>query len=145
MIFRCEPLLERLSEAQGGRCAYCGFVMRLPGLQQNPLELRPAAKSWRQYTLAKQARRATRDHLLPRSAGGDAARDNLVAACQWCNGFRANQPFELAHRRIMRLIRRGSHPHQIFLRTGWWPRNHTLLPPIHFATTANRPVCEAVD
>ncbi|WP_122465927.1 HNH endonuclease [Brevundimonas lutea] len=59
----------RLAEAQNWRCAYCSAVMTSePG---GPTE-------------------ATRDHVVPRSVGGDDSSQNLVAACFSCNVVKAD-------------------------------------------------------
>jgi 5-methylcytosine-specific restriction endonuclease McrA len=39
--------------------------------------------------------RATRDHLVPRAAGGAGTIDNLVLACRRCNCERGDTPAEL--------------------------------------------------
>ena len=35
---------------------------------------------------------ASRDHLIPRSAGGSSARSNLALAHKWCNNQRGDKP-----------------------------------------------------
>lgn len=124
-------VIQRLSEAQGHRCAYCGFPMVVPGLDRDNPRWRadaPATGARRSH----RARRATRDHIIPRSAGGPDAWGNMVAACSWCNGYRGNQPAEVAFAKIQRRLRRRSHPHQMFAATGWWPSAaHNGLPTIH--------------
>lgn len=122
MSLRYRQMTIRLANEQGGRCAYCGFVMMLPSYRQATV----TAAMPMSVTGARRARRermATRDHIIPQCDGGSDRWDNLVAACQWCNRYRANQPAEVAFERIQKRIRKGSHPHQQFERTGWWPSN----------------------
>ncbi|MFC5509338.1 HNH endonuclease [Bosea massiliensis] len=108
-------MIDRLSAEQNHRCAYCGFTM---------LEKRPSASELRKLPWAarkaQQQLVATKDHVIPKCDGGSGRWDNLVAACAFCNGYRANQPAEIAFQRIQRLVRRGTHPHQIFDATGCW-------------------------
>lgn len=49
---------------QGGCCAYCGGKLT--------------------------RRTATLDHVVPKSKGGHATRENQVAACLRCNGMKAD-------------------------------------------------------
>ena len=63
---------------QNGRCAYCGASMWLA----TPSDFAT------QYRLSlKQARllQCTAEHLVARCDGGLDARQNIVAACFWCN------------------------------------------------------------
>lgn len=62
-------ILDRLSEAQNHRCAYCGSFMC-----EDPLS----------------PHMATVDHVVPRSLGGGNEWENLVAACWACNMGRGN-------------------------------------------------------
>lgn len=54
---------------QGGHCWYCNVLMRESG----PLQ-------------------CTAEHLLPQSEGGRDGRDNIVAACLFCNSRRHSRP-----------------------------------------------------
>lgn len=54
-----------------GRCVYCG------------INVRPRARG-----LHQAPNLATLDHVRPRSKGGPTLPDNLVLACQACNGAR---------------------------------------------------------
>lgn len=67
-----------------------------------------------QYALTpKQARllRCTAEHLHPRSEGGKDTKNNIVAACLYCNRTRhaAKVPLEPSQyqQRVRRLMRRG--------------------------------------
>lgn len=117
--------LQMLSGCQNHRCAYCGVNMRVPGLPTYGRSLGKTppwpALSWRHYKMYRKFRRATIEHVIAKSAGGTDALDNTVAACLFCNMYRANQPAEYALSRITRLVRRGSHPHMIFAKTGIFP------------------------
>ncbi|MEN5275811.1 HNH endonuclease signature motif containing protein [Brucella sp. TWI432] len=61
---------------QGGKCAYCLSRLTL--------------------------KTATRDHIIPRSAGGLDHRNNIVAACEPCNKLKGSTPLALFLRMISR-------------------------------------------
>ena len=71
-------VFEALWTAQAGLCALCGEVML-----QNRFEA-PHANVW-----AK--RRATFDHIIPKSKGGPDARENLQLAHAQCNKIKGNR------------------------------------------------------
>ncbi|MEE7460662.1 hypothetical protein MFUR16E_04610 [Methylobacterium fujisawaense] len=104
----------RLAEAQNWRCCYCGFVMLSPAAGRDEaltvLGSGPS-KGWRH---AFRYRRMTKDHIRPRCESGSDGFENLVAACAFCNEYRGNRPADEAFQRIQRLIRRGTHPHQVW-------------------------------
>lgn len=133
---------ETLAEAQGWRCAYCGFVMlaRWPG-NGELLAVIGRGRSGTHRRNARIARTVTRDHVEPRSAAGTDARDNLVAACRWCNQYRGDRPADEAFARIQRLIRRGTHPHQVWARTGYF---HQYLAMRQTSQLRPAPICEVV-
>ncbi|MCF1502934.1 HNH endonuclease [Afifella sp. H1R] len=110
---RASPILAALSEAQNHRCAYCGTRMVLRGIDKKPKRRAPGM-SWRETRANWLLRVATKDHVVPRSMGGGNDRDNLVAACVWCNKYRGNQPAAAAFARVQKRLRRGSHPHVAF-------------------------------
>src|SRR5918995_6517935 len=64
-------LFDRIYARDGGRCVYCGAIVRRPG---------PGVR--RTPTLA------TLDHVVPRSNGGRLESGNLVLACRACNNER---------------------------------------------------------
>lgn len=69
---------KRLRDRDGDQCCYCGIVMdfeRIPGVRYNP-------------------NRATIEHLIPVSAGGDHDWDNVALACHRCNLRRNRMPLE---------------------------------------------------
>ena len=113
-------MIARLSGEQNHRCAYCGFHMWLRPVDG---KLKGRRRADRQ---AFKARLATRDHLVPECEGGGEAWGNLVAACLWCNAYRGNQPADVAYERVQRLLRRGTHPHQIYIATGRWAGQYGL-------------------
>lgn len=136
-----ERTIIQLSAEQGHRCAYCGVRLVVPGLDRKE---RPAWKEGQPNTGARRSykfRRATFDHVVPKSAGGKDRWDNLVAACLWCNGYRANQPADVAFLKITRRLRRRSHPHQQYEATGWWPSSNNGLRSITYreATSSEAP------
>lgn len=120
--------IQKLAAEQGNRCAYCGVPLALHGVDEKPKWPAKAAsrRSWK-------FRAATRDHITPKCEGGTDAWENLIAACFWCNVYRGNQPAEVAFARVQRQLRRGSHPHQVLEKTGWWPKGRSGLPTIHGA------------
>lgn len=119
---RTRRMLPKLAEAQNWRCCWCGFRMIrnrdvMPEVRailgdggRRPHFLRMAA-----------LRSATVEHVVPRCDGGTDKAGNLVASCRCCNEYRSNQPVHVAAARIERLIRRGTHPHQV------WEREHVLV------------------
>lgn len=120
--------IQRLSAEQGNRCAYCGVRLVVPGLDRRGgrtawKEGQPNTGPRRSYKF----RRATFDHVVPKSAGGKDRWDNLVVACLWRNGYRANQPADVAFLKIARRLRRRSHPHQQYETTGWRPSSNNGL------------------
>lgn len=78
--FRKDWLAEHLVR-QKRRCAYCGVIMTDATDINAP------------------DRRASIDHVVPRSAGGSDTRENTVAACVFCNGCKGNMSADewLAH------------------------------------------------
>ncbi|MBN9601835.1 MAG: HNH endonuclease [Afipia felis] len=130
----------RLSEAQNHRCAYCGIELLHPKLRisgKKPArEVPPApALNWSSHSKAKKYRRATIDHVVPKCEGGTDSLANTVAACKLCNEYRGNVPAEDAFSRIQRLVRRGTHPHLIFQKTGRFPiKSFKHLPTVEVRT-----------
>ena len=94
----------RAFQRQGGRCFYCGVIMRRP----------PNAPAGGRL-------RCTAEHLLPRSEGGSEAFDNIVAACAHCNRtrhLRKRPPGHDDYRQdVLRRVGRGEwHPRWVFER-----------------------------
>lgn len=118
--------IERLAAEQGNRCAYCGVHLAIRGLDQKPKWPSKAAER-RSFKY----RAATRDHITPRCDGGTDAWENLVAACFFCNVYRANQPAGVAFESLQAQVARGTHPHQVLAKTGWWPKGRGGLQTIH--------------
>jgi hypothetical protein len=98
-------LLIAVSESQNHRCAYCGIQTILSGIDSRFRRKKKGRPLWQRQ------RRATLDHILPKSQGGDRSRLNLVMACQWCNQWRACKPALEAFARLLDKVRKGSHPH----------------------------------
>ena len=71
---RIRRRLRRLSEAQNHRCAYCSGETYLHG-QKRPAHLTKKDK-------------ATFEHVITKKKGGTNQLDNLVMACDECNGLR---------------------------------------------------------
>lgn len=99
---------------QGGRCYYCDAPM----WQSNPEQF---AKTF-QISQA-QARRfqCTAEHLRARQDAGPNTRNNIVAACRYCNETRhrrRNNDCAATYKQFVRrrLSRRQWHPHWVFER-----------------------------
>jgi len=124
------PSIGRLSGEQNHRCCYCGVRMKLGHAKATSEEMvyvafcHPRARAMFDYW-----RTATRDHIIPASAGGGYTYENLVAACMWCNSYRGNLPADEALKRIQRLVARGSHPHTRFNRSGYFDLT-VVRPPV---------------
>lgn len=67
---------EELRSRFFGTCFYCDCPLLVPG--EGP---------------RRSPRMTTRDHLIPRSQGGDRNDDNIVAACYGCNQRRGDMPW----------------------------------------------------
>ena len=82
---------------QGQHCIWCGEWCYVAGWQDKDWLRRRLGIVPEQRGSAKalRARRATAEHLLPRSLGGTDAAVNIVAACRRCNGRRGNDPHAL--------------------------------------------------
>jgi 5-methylcytosine-specific restriction endonuclease McrA len=83
---RQRALFDLVFARDHGCCAYCGIevIPRARGLHRSPIL-------------------ATLDHLRPRSKGGATVPDNLVLACQACNGERG-----ILDADAFRALKRGS-------------------------------------
>ena len=68
-IYKAKEKKEKLRKRQRNKCYWCGEQMNN-----------------RQYD----RREITLDHIVPKSKGGLAVRENLVAACRECNERRGN-------------------------------------------------------
>ncbi|MGF6695228.1 5-methylcytosine-specific restriction endonuclease McrA [Metapseudomonas resinovorans] len=76
-------------KAQGGRCFYCG----VPMWQANPEHF---AASYG-LTMKQVARlQCTGEHLVAHKDGGGVGRDNIVAACRFCNRGRHARKTDLS-------------------------------------------------
>jgi 5-methylcytosine-specific restriction endonuclease McrA len=79
---------ERLWNAQGGKCYYCGVETYLPA----PGSSNGAGGLNGRFTL----RLATLDHIIPRAKGGAfAPTKNCVVACRRCNNERGTKDARL--------------------------------------------------
>jgi hypothetical protein len=114
---------QALAEAQNWRCAYCGFVMLARWAGNGELwAVIGRGRNGTHRRTARMMRTVSCDHVEARAGSGTDALDNLVAACRWCNHYRGDRPAVEAFARIQRMIRRGTHPHQIWHREGYFPR-----------------------
>ncbi|PKA43216.1 restriction endonuclease [Rhizobium sullae] len=78
---RIQILRRKAAQRQGGQCYYCHFPM---------WESDPGVFSAR-FALSRRAAlhfRCTAEHLKARCDGGRDIAENIVAACQFCNGNR---------------------------------------------------------
>lgn len=119
---RTRRMLPRLAEAQNWRCCWCGFRM-IRNRDVMPEVRAVLGDGGRRGHFVRMAvlRSASVEHVVPRCDGGTDEAENLVASCRCCNEFRSNQPVEVAAVRIERLLRRGSHPHQV------WERDRVVV------------------
>ncbi len=115
-------MLRRRADHQGGRCFFCTVTLLFPDGANLAAVERPANMGRAAYAAWKAARRATLDHVVPRSLGGSDAEENFVAACQWCNWYRGATALADAQEDIARMLASGRHPHQRVLATGVFPR-----------------------
>jgi len=72
-------------QKQAGRCYYCNQ----PTWQSNDADF---AKQHRLSPKQAHRHKATAEHLLARSDGGQDSLDNIVMACRYCNGHRHVSP-----------------------------------------------------
>jgi len=94
--------------SQNGLCHYCG----------QPMWLSNQETFAGQYGLsAKQAKllMCTGEHLLPHKDGGGACKQNIVAACLYCNTRRHKRTFDLSpedyRRKVQKQMTKGKwHP-----------------------------------
>jgi len=97
-------LRQRLHAAthQGHRCFYCGLPMWLDDPQsfaaKHGLSLRQAIHL-----------QCTAEHLQARSEGGDNRRQNIVAACRYCNSHRHKARQPLAPRELRARVAKAMH------------------------------------
>lgn len=68
--------LNRLSETQNHRCAYCGVDTFVSHWDQGK---------------KSESQKATFDHIIPRSKGGEDMMDNMIMACMDCNSVRGSR------------------------------------------------------
>lgn len=71
--------IRKLSERQNHRCCYCAGETYLLGAKAAP----PKGMTLLQM--------ATLEHVIPKSRGGTNKDDNLVMACNYCNGARGSK------------------------------------------------------
>ncbi|MDH4566193.1 HNH endonuclease [Pseudomonas sp. BN414] len=76
-------------QAQGGRCFYC----HLPMWQGNPEQF--AARHGLTMNQVERLQ-CTGEHLVAHKEGGGGGRDNIVAACRFCNQARHRRQCDLS-------------------------------------------------
>ena len=74
--------IEKYWHIQGGKCAYCGRLMRIEKFYPRKGERMPLDT-------------ATFEHLHPKSEGGYKEEKNIVCACHGCNFKRGAMPLHL--------------------------------------------------
>lgn len=84
--------VDALLAKTGGRCYLCGDLIPI----EKPKEC--SEKTWNLIRL-------TRDHVIPKSQGGEGYRTNLMPAHGWCNERRNDLP--IAYHMMFVLFRRG--------------------------------------
>lgn len=68
------------AQAQDGKCVWCGDEMLTI---EEAIRQKMTAIDFMRHPL-----RLTAEHLQPRSLGGRSTRENIAAACLWCNSRR---------------------------------------------------------
>lgn len=109
------PMDDRLAvfEGQNWRCCYCGVHMWMPLPYECPIAyaqrygLRYFDRRRFRTAVEMQDRRATIEHIRPRSKGGDNHIDNLVGACGWCNSNRGDLTADDWFYRVESMVRHG--------------------------------------
>lgn len=97
------------AKRQGHRCFYCGF----------PIWEQDAADFAARYGISQaEARRflCTAEHVLALGDGGTSRKDNIVAACNFCNRIRHRRKGRIAAQQFAALVQRrlakqAWHPH----------------------------------
>jgi 5-methylcytosine-specific restriction endonuclease McrA len=112
MPTRISRLRERAYQRQSGRCCYCNSPM----WQSNPNMF--AAKYGISMAQAKRFQ-CTAEHLSARQEGGPTSRNNIAAACRYCNQARHRRRVAASssHFKVLvarRLRRCRWHPHWAF-------------------------------
>ena len=89
----------RLAHRDGSSaCHYCGTDLDLSRAREGIIEITGTLPRWW----------PTRDHVIPKSAGGRDVDENMVLACQRCNGAKGDMSYdEFVVRRAAQLL----HPH----------------------------------
>lgn len=121
----------RISEAQNHRCAYCGFDMWLPWTEHQTCTMAYFLKRAKSVGAAHRARKwraATSEHVVPKCNGGANSHLNIVAACRWCNHYRAAHSAEYALKHIQMRLADGTHPHCRFEERGTMAHCGEFLP-----------------
>ncbi|MUV14365.1 HNH endonuclease [Noviluteimonas gilva] len=98
----------RAFNAQKGRCHYCACPIWLD-------DERAFALAWPQLTRKQRSQcRATAEHMQAKQDGGTNRRDNIVAACCYCNRsrHRRRRPLDDIHYRafVRSRVARGKWP-----------------------------------
>lgn len=75
MTSKMNPLMRHVLERDGWRCHYCKLSINVDVKPNHP-------------------RRATMDHMKPRSKGGSNKPINLVASCALCNQTKGDMPYD---------------------------------------------------
>ena len=86
-------------QSQSGRCYYCGLPMWL----NHPKHF--ASEFSITIPQAKQLQ-CTAEHLIARQDGGPTSRENIVAACLFCNQKRHQRKITLAPKEYKKLVTR---------------------------------------
>ena len=93
-----QTLRAQAFHAQGGHCCYCELLMWL----EAPEELRAPGLSPRTV----RGLQCTAEHLVARQDGGRDKRQNIAAACQFCNARRHRRKHPPQPAAYQHLVRR---------------------------------------
>lgn len=103
--------LQKMFQAQDGRCFYCDGKTWCVGLEtkkaaQARLGITPGMP---RAKLTIDFRKASEEHLIRKIDGG-GREGNLVLACRFCNSYRGETTVEVHKANMLTLARDGLHP-----------------------------------
>jgi len=110
--FRLKRYRRQAFKKQKGRCFYCSMPMWLGNPEEYASNFEISVRQARRF-------QCTAEHLIARQDGGTDDRENIVAACYFCNSTRHKassplSPFEYGRKVLERLRRHTWHPQQFY-------------------------------
>lgn len=100
-------------EAANWRCCYCGIRLwsNMSLARESHALFANEARMFVRNGRAMKSREATIEHIRKQIDGGGHERDNLAAACAWCNSSRGEWDARGWFAEVTRLKDSGQHPH----------------------------------